>query len=107
RTFRPPRRLGPELLPDKRPHQRGDHGAEHERKRDEEAVEGLRADRPQRDPDDESDGQGHEDLHADPLRFSIAPFTFVSVLKAATIAFSAPDSCSGSMPICRANAAPS
>src|SRR5215210_3888575 len=82
--------------------------ADHERSGGQEGVERLDPEGPGGDPEDEAHGQGHEDAHLrPPLRSATARRTRVAVLKAFFIAFSAPESCGGSMPTWRVKAIPS
>ena len=59
------------------------------------------------DPPDQADGERDEDRHQPLRRSANARRSFVTALKALFIARSAPEPSGGSMPIWRANEAPS
>src|SRR6185436_242716 len=82
-------------------------GADHQRCREQECVEGLDAERPGADPPDEPDRERDEDGHQPSLRSARARRAFVSALNAPFMARSAPDPSGGSIPIWRAKPRPS
>ena len=83
-------------------------GAHDDEHREQERVERLDAEGPGDDPPDEPDRERDEDGHQAPLRRSAtARRSFVTVLNAPFMARSAPEPSGGSIPIWRANEAPS